>query len=143
MAAAANGVDYGALIALWPTLTPGTTAAKLAQVNAMVVTGTVPGQFTVTGAQLFDAINFAEFTALAPADQTLIMQACQLASTQALAAGAGSMLRALFLAKFAPAGPTITALAAMAKGLSQPWWQANGYHSPFNLEDLHMAGNLT
>jgi hypothetical protein len=39
--------------------------------------------------------------------------------------------------------PTITNLTALAQGTVTPWWQNNGYSSPFTMNDLAAAGGLT
>jgi hypothetical protein len=50
----------------------------------------------------------------------------------------------MFVATFTNlSGPTITALTALAQAVVTPWWQANGYTSPFTQADLTAAGNLT
>jgi len=52
---------YTALINEWPLLPSGTTAQKLAQINAMTVT--VPTVLNVTGNQVLNCINWVEFAA--------------------------------------------------------------------------------
>lgn len=132
---------YTAFVTQWNTLTPGTTAAKLAQINGQTVTGSVPATFPMTGAQLFTLINWTEFMALTAAQQATIWNALHLASAAPLTGGAGTTLGNAFVTNmFPPAGPTITAFAAFAKGLTQPWWQANGYNAPFNTDDCISAG---
>jgi hypothetical protein len=134
---------YTALINEWALLTPGTTAAKLAQINAMTVTGTVPTLFNTTGAAIFSCLNYTEFLTLTTAQQTQLMQVLAIPGT--LIGGSASTLGAWFVAIFAGklAGPTITALTALAQGAVQPWWQANGYTSPIDAADLVSAGGLT
>lgn len=135
---------YDALIAKWATLTPGTTTAKLAQLNAIVVTGSIPTTFFVTGDQIYNCIDSAEFLAKTAAQQTLIMQ-CVAVPGQ-LKGGAGSFLGGVFVAVFGVSGATITALTALAKAISQPWWQATvaqgggGLTSPVSQGDLTAAG---
>lgn len=142
-----NGVDYTALIAKWATLTPGTTAAKLAQINAIVVTGSVPASFFVTGDQVYNCIDFTEFKAKTVAQQTLIMQVVSVPGQ--LKGGAGSFLGGAFVDVFGISGATITALTALAKGISQPWYLATvaqgggGLTSPVSLNDLAAAGGLS
>lgn len=138
---------YDALIAKWATLTPGTMAAKLAQINAIVVTGSVPASFFTTGAEVYNCIDSAEFLAKTAAQQTLIMQAVSVPGQ--LKGGAGSFLGGIFVAVFGISGATITALTALAKAVSQPWWQATvaqgggGLSSPVSLADLAAAGGLS
>lgn len=136
---------YTALITEWALLTPGTTAQKLAQINAMTVTGSVPTTFYVTGAQLLNCINFAEFNALTAAQQQNLLLLC-LNDGQLLGGSANTafLVDGMFLAYFAnKSGPTIAALTALAQGTVQPWWQANGYTGPFSQADLTAAGGLT
>jgi hypothetical protein len=134
---------YTALINEWPLLTAGTTVQKLAQINAMTVTGSVPTLFNTTGAAIFSCINYTEFLTLTAVQQTQLMQVCAIPGT--LIGGSASTLGAWFVAIYAGklAGPTITALTALAQGAVQLWWQANGYTAPIGPNDLIMAGNLT
>lgn len=138
---------YDALIAKWPTLTPGTTTAKLTQINAIVVTGSVPTSFFITGDAVFNCIDSTEFLAKPAAQQTLILQC--LAVPGQLRGGAGSFLGGVFVGVFGVSGPTITALTALAKGISQPWWQATvaqgggALNGPVTTADLVAAGGLT
>lgn len=136
--------DYTALIAKWATLTPGTTAAKLAQINAIIITGSVPASFFTTGAEVFNCIDLAEFLAKTAAQQTLVLQC--LAVPGQLRGGAGSLLGGLFVNVFGGSGVTITALTALAKAVSQPWSQVpvaqggGGLSSPVGVGDLTAAG---
>lgn len=138
---------YTALIAKWATLTPGTTQQKLDQINAIVVTGSVPASFFTTGADVFNCIDSAEFLAKTAAQQTLVLQC--LAVPGAIKGGAGSFLGGIFVAVFGVSGATITALTALAKAISQPWWQATvaqgggGLVSLVSLADLAAAGGLS
>lgn len=131
---------YDAFVAQWVTLTPGATTAKLAQINAQTVTGSVPATFSITGAQLFTLMVWSEFAALAADKQATIWNAMNLASAAPLTGGAGTTLGNLYLSAFAVNSQTITNFAAFAKGIVQPWWQANGYPSPFNINDCNAAG---
>lgn len=138
---------YTALIAKWATLSPGTTAAKLVQINAIVVTGSVPTSFFITGDQVYNCVDSTEFLAKTAAQQTLIMQAVSVPGQ--LKGGAGSFLGGLFVSVFGVSGATITALTALAQAISQPWWQATvaqgggGLSSPVGLPDLAAAGGLS
>jgi hypothetical protein len=135
---------YDALIAKWATLTPGTTAAKLAQLNAMTVSGSVPTSFYVTGNQLLNCINYAEFKVLTAQQQSNILAVCRVPG-QLLGGSANTafIVDGMILDYFPVAGPTIAALTALAQATVQPWWLANGYTSPFTQPDLTAAGNLT
>lgn len=136
---------YTALINEWPNLTPGATAAKLAQINAMTVSGAVPTSFYVTGDQLLNCINWTEFAALTAAQQSNLLMLCGVPGQ--LLGGSGNtafVVDGMILAYFTnKSGPTIAALTALAQAAAQPWWQANGYTSPINANDLVAAGGLT
>jgi hypothetical protein len=135
---------YDALIAEWGTLT-GTTVAKLAALNALTVSGTVPTNFTVTGAQLLNCINWTEFAALTVVQQQSLLQLCAVPG-QLLGGSSNTafLVDGMILAYFTNhSGPTVTALTALAHAVAQPWWQANGYSSPISANDLVAAGGLT
>jgi len=136
---------YTALINEWPNLTPGTTAAKLAQINALTVSGAVPTTLYVSGAQLLNCINWAEFAALTAAQQSNLLMLC--VNDGLLLGGSaniGFMADGMILAYFPNhSGPTIVALTALAQASVQPWWQANGYSSPITQSDLTAAGGLS
>lgn len=135
---------YDALIAKWATLTPGTTQQKLDQINAIVVTGSIPATFFVGGDQVFNCIDSTEFLARTAAQQNLILQCVSVPGL--LKGGAGSFLGGIFVSVFGVSGATITALTALAKAVSQPWWQATvaqgggGLSSPVNAADAAAAG---
>lgn len=139
---------YDALIAKWATLTPGTTAQKLAQLNAITITGSVPTTFYCTGVDLLNCVNYPEFKVLTAVQQSNLLSMCSCpglilggsANTTHMAAG-------LILDYFpAPASPTIAALTALAKGVTQPWWQASvaagggALNGPVSLTDLTPNG---
>lgn len=131
--------DYTAFKAQWATLTPGTTQQKLAQINAQTVTGTIPTLTTTSGAQIFNCIAWAEFNAITAAQQTLLMQVCTIPGN--LVGGSASPFIAPMFGTLAAKMPlTIVALTALAKATVTPWWQANGYTSPFNESDCTAAG---
>jgi hypothetical protein len=134
---------YTALINEWPSLT-GTTAQKLATLNAMTVTGSVPTSFYVTGAQVLNCINWTEFAALTAQQQSNLLMLC--ANPGPLLGGSGNtsfLVDGMILAYFNHSGATVTALTALAQATVQPWWQANGYPGPFNNNDLIAAGGLS
>jgi len=141
---------YDALITKWATLS-GTTQSKMDQINALTVTGSVPTTFYTTGADLLNAINWAEFKALTDAQQKNLLGLCQVpglilggsATTTHLAAG-------MILEYFTNlGGPTIAGLTALAKAQVTPWWQASvasgggGLVAPVQPSDLLQAGGLT
>lgn len=135
---------YTALINQWASLTPGTTAQKLTQLNAMTVTGSVPTSFFVTGDKLLNCINWTEFNALTAQQQSNILALCQVPG--GLLGGSTNtafIVDGMILAYFPIAGPTIAALTALAQATVQPWWQANGYPGPITNNDLVAAGGLT
>lgn len=148
---------YTALIAAWngatqpPTgvtgtaLTGGmTTAQKLAAVNAWTVTGSVPSTIFVTGNQVLNCIDFAEFNALTAAKQTNMLQLCAVPGLLlGGSANTAKMLAGMNISYFPSGGPTIVALTALSQGAVQPWWQANSYFGPINNNDLVAAGGLT
>lgn len=135
---------YTALINEWPNLTPGTTAAKLAQINAMTVNGSVPTVLNVSGNQLANCINYSEFKALTSTQQANILALCRIQGNLLGGSSNTSLLTdGMFLDYFSPSGATITNLTALAQATVTPWWQANGYSSPISLNDLSAAGGLT
>lgn len=132
---------YTALANEWATLT-GTTAQKLAAINALTVTGVVPSTFYVTGAQILNCTNYGEFKLLTAAQQSSWLQLC--ATQGSIQGGASSFAGGMAVAFFTNlSGPTITAMTALAQAIVTPWWQANGYTSPIGPNDLVAAGNLT
>lgn len=157
---------YDALVAKWATLT-GTTAQKLAAINAATVTTATPNQpFPLSAAanvaKTSPNFSWARITqraqavaALPPATAT---DGAILAARTVVATDPGQMidpgLPAAWGAWQAGIGAleavgdlsaadvaAITALTTVTT--SQPWWQANGYTSPVGPNDLVAAGNLT
>lgn len=119
---------YDALITKWSTLTPGTAAQKLAQLNAMTVTGSIPTTISIPGVQVFNCIDYTEFKALTDAKKSQMLAA--LAVPGGLLGGSANtshLLVGMLLDFFTPGGATITALTALSKGLTQTWTSANGY----------------
>jgi hypothetical protein len=135
---------YTALQTEWATLT-GTTAQKLAAINALTVTGAVPTSLYATGAQVANCINWTEFAALTAAQQSTLLQLCAIPGQLLCGSGnTSNLVDGMILAYFTnKSGPTIAALTALAQAAVQPWWQANGYTSPVNANDLVAAGGLT
>jgi hypothetical protein len=139
---------YTELIAKWATLTPGTTAAKLTQINAITVAGSIPTTIYSTGADIINCIDWTEFNALTDARQKNLLALCAIPG--GLLGGSGQlshMVPGMIVAYFPGGGATITALTAMAKAL--PWWQATvaqgggGLIAPVALSDLDQAGGLS
>jgi len=140
---------YDALITLWATLT-GTTDAKLAIVNAKVVTGVIPSTFYVAGADVLNAIDWTEFNALATTKQLNILTMC--ACPGPLLGGSANtthLVPGMIIANFTSNGTTMAGLIALAKAATTPWWQASvangggGLSSPVSGNDLVAAGGLT
>jgi hypothetical protein len=119
-----------------------TTAQKLAKLNAWTVTGSVPTVLSVTGNQILNCINYAEFKALPAAQQQNLLLMC--ACPGLLLGGSSNtafMVDGILLDYFTNhAGPTILALMALAQSTTQSWWQANGYLRAFDLGDIATAG---
>lgn len=131
---------YTALIAQWGTLS-GTTAVKLAAINALTVTGTIPTTFSTTGPQLLNCIKWSEFNALTAQQQSNLMALCNNPGPVTGGSAQVSLIAAgMFLAYFGVQSQTITNLTALAQATVQPWWQANGYPGIFNNNDLIAAG---
>lgn len=140
---------YDALITKWATLNPGTTAAKLAQINALTVTGAaIP--MIVPSYEIYECIDPTEFTALSAANQTIVRDILGMGTVNG---SPGTKTRARIVALFTNAsGPTRLALAALAAKYDTPqipWWQGTvaqgggGLTQPVYLSDLEAAGGLS
>jgi hypothetical protein len=140
---------YDPLIAKWATLTPGTTAAKLAQINALTVQITAHGVATLTPSQILNAIVFADLAALT---QLQVSQLTLLLQGQSVDASFGSVIRLGIQTLFAGKTTTLANLGALVAPfdlpVSVPWWQATvaqgggGYHEPVGMGNLSQAGGL-
>ncbi len=150
---------YTALIAAWNNVTqppPGvtgtgltggmTTAQKIDAVNGWTVTGAIPTSVFFSGPQLLNSINYAEFKALTSAQQQNILLLCSASPTGGLLGGSAntSLLPVGMIIDYFPlAGVTIANLTALAKGFTQPWWQAatgGALNGPVSLSDTTAAG---
>lgn len=134
---------YDALIAKWPTLTPGTTAAKITQLNATTVAIGGPQKITLAPSAILNAIVFADLASLT---QLQVSQLTLLLAGTSVDVSQGTTIRAGIQALFAGKTATLIALGALVAAAdtpSIPWWQANGYTGPFSAPDLIAAGNLT
>lgn len=140
---------YDALIAKWATLTPGTTEAKLAQINALTVTGAaIP--MIVPSYEIYECIDPPEFGALTAGNQTVARDIIGMGTVNG---SAGTKTRARMVALFTNAsGPTRLALAALAAKYDSPaipWATATiaqgggGLGAPVAPSDLVQAGGLT
>jgi hypothetical protein len=150
---------YDALIAKWPTLTPGTVAARLAQLAAITVA--VLNQPTTYGAirkilKTGDNLDWAtiyarsrQTPAFPPASATdaAILGAIMLVSTtdgDALDPTTGAWTKFnVLMANLAGAGDlsagSTAAIAALIT-VQVPWWQSNGYSSTISASDVAAAG---
>lgn len=106
---------YDALVTKWATLTPGTTAAKLAQVNAATATGAAVPMLIPTY-KIYNVIDPTEFGALTAANQQLVRDILGMGSVDA---SPGTSVRARMVAIF-PSGVTRTALNALAATYDSP-----------------------
>lgn len=132
---------YDALITKWATLTPGTTAAKLVQINAATATGASVAMVVPTY-KVYNLIDPTEFVALTAANQQLVRDILGMGTVDA---SAGTSVRARMVAIF-PSGTTRTALNALAATYDSPqvsWWSSAGYSSPVSSADLAAAGGLS
>lgn len=130
---------YDALIAKWPSLTPGTTAQKLAQLNALTVPATAL-KAILAPSQILNACVFADLAALT---QLQVSQLSLLLAGSSVDASAGTSIRAGIQALFAGKATTLANLAALVAPFDSPtglWWQVNGYVRPFDLGDIQTAG---
>lgn len=140
---------YTALITKWATLAPGTTAAKLAQINALTVTGAaIP--MIVDSYEIYECIDPTEFAALTAGNQTIVRDIIGMGKVNG---SPGTKTRARMVALFTNAGgPTRLALAALAAKYDAPqipWATApvalngGGLTQPVYPSDLVAAGGLT
>jgi hypothetical protein len=149
---------YDAFISKWNTLS-GTTAQKLAEINALTVPGPnqdVPASQVIGYLALNGKLSGLQAYAASAPNTTAGVAARELVALFAMPTfstfemsnptiydGVEGFLTAL--AGDPNSGITssdVTALLAMA-ATTEPWWQANGYTSAFNENDLEAAGGLT
>lgn len=134
---------YDPLIAKWATLTPGTTAAKLAQINAITVAGTtVPAIVPVN--KIVNAIVAADLLALTT-NQLLALQVI-LFGNASVDGSPGTTVRAVFQSIFAGKATTLanlTALVAPYDNGTVPWWQATVAQGGGGLVALVQPSDLT
>lgn len=130
--------DYPALATLYGSLS-GTLDQRLATINAMTVTGSIPTAFAVSGAQIMNCLDVTEFNSLTTAKQTIVLQICALPT---VIGGSSSFVGKLFANYYSTmlAGPTIAALTALAQATIQPWWQAHGFYHAIDYGDVKTAG---
>lgn len=150
--------NYSALIAAWnsttqpPTGVLGTglvssmtTQQKIVAINGWSVTGAIPAAISLSGVQLLNCINYAEFAVLSTTAQLNLLALC--AVPGALLGGSSNtalIVDGMFLAQFNHTGATITNLTNLAQAQVQSWWSSlGGLSSPVGLPDLQAAGGLT
>ena len=145
-------VNYALLVTEWTTLTGSATITTpvqaaatpgfLEQLANTTVTGNIPTLISVPASAIFNCLVYSEFEALTAAQQTLLMQV--LAISGNLQGGSASQFIAPMFGALASKMPnTITALTALAQALPAPWWSANGFLAPTNINDLIAAGIIT
>jgi hypothetical protein len=105
-----------------------TTQQKIDKINAWTVTGTIPTSFFTTSDQIANCINYPEFKALTANQQSDLLAALSIQG-QILGGSSHSSLlvNGMLLDYFPGGGPTITALKALAKAITETWCQTNGY----------------
>jgi len=140
---------YDALKTKWATLTSTTTDAKLAEINALTVQG--PSR----PVPIADVMTYLRSNNL-----WLPIKASAAGGTSVGAAAAVDLNSDLRMQTIDMTLPLVSTMLAdlvthtlltqdqantlVAMGTPQiPWWQANGYTSPFNANDLEAAGGLT
>ena len=138
---------YDALVAKWPSLS-GTTAQKLAAINALTVTGpAIP--LIVPTYKIYNLIVASEYQALTAAKQGYVNTILAMGTVDG---SAGTQVSSVLLACFPSGTATYTALVALAASYdapSYPWWSApwsmggGGLSNPVNAQDLIAAGGLT
>lgn len=135
---------YSDLAAKWATLTPGTTAQKLAQLNALTVAGTVPTTVFAPGHELRNAVAAADLAALSAQATGWLAFAW---GTDPIDITSGSLAYTAAVTLFAGKTTTLNQLTAVynkyAAAPQIPWWQSVGSNGPVSLADLQLAGNLT
>lgn len=138
---------YDALITKWGTLS-GTTASKLAQINAITVSGAAIPMIVPTY-KIYNLIVASEFASLIAANQQLVRDILGMGTVDA---SAGTQVRARIVALFPSGTATFTALSALAATYDAPtvpWSTATtalgggGLVAMVAPSDLAAAGGLT
>ncbi len=130
---------YNAMITKWGTLAPGTTAQKLAALNAATVTGSAR-PCVLTPSQIINAVVFADLAALT---QLQVSQLALLLSGASVDASPGTSIRLGVQGLFAGKTTTLAQLGTLVEPFDSPtvsWWSANGYSRPFDMGDVTAAG---
>ena len=136
---------YDALIAKWPTLTSGTTAAKITQINAIKVNGdAVP--MIVPSYMVYNLIDSTEFNALSADLQQKVRDILFMGTIDV---SNGTATRKRIVEIFPNGTITFTALANLAAKYDTPkilWPTATvaqgggGLVGPVNMNDCNACG---
>lgn len=133
---------YDALSAKWATLTPGTTAQKLAQINALTVT--LPSiKALLSPSSILNACVFADLAALT---QLQVSQLTLLLAGSQVDGSAGSSIRLGIQTLFAGKTTTLANLGALVAPYDSPtmlWWQATVAQGGGGLSSAVSQGDLT
>lgn len=130
---------YDALITKWATLTPGTTAVKLTQLNGLTAPSATQ-KAILSPSQILNAIVFTDLAAFT---QLQVSQLTLLLAGTSVDASVGTTIRAGIQALFAGKTASLTALGALVAPFDSPtvlWWQSAGYQRAFDLGDIAAAG---
>lgn len=134
---------YDLFVAKWGTLSPGTTAAKLAQLNASTVAAAAQ-RAILSPSAILNAVVFADLAALT---QLQVTQLTLLLQGGSVDASIGTSIRLGIQQLFAGKAQTLANLGALVAPFDTPppipWWQGNSYPRAFDLGDLAAAGGLS
>lgn len=114
-----------------------TTAQKVTALNGWTITGSIPTTMQTTGLAVLQCIAIADFNALTAAQQQTVLQICAMPQ---LIGGSASLIGQLLGTLFAGKTTTLNAFITLAQATVQPWWQANGYPAPIDINDALAAG---
>jgi hypothetical protein len=130
---------YDALVTKWATLTPGTTDAKLTQLNGLTATG-ASQKAVLSPSQILNAIVFTD---LATFTQLQVSQLTLLLAGTAIDASVGTTIRAGIQALFTGKTTSLANLGTLVAPFDSPtvlWWQSAAYPRAFDLGDITAAG---
>lgn len=135
--------DYVALATLYNAQT-GTLGQRLATINAMTVTGSVPTQFSVSATDLYGAFDAGEWHTLAQTTNPLVARIKEiLALPGQIPVGSGTIANLYLFNVFATSPATLLKLAALAVAQVQPWWQAHGFPHVIDYGDVKASGAVS
>lgn len=129
---------YDAFVTKWAELGAGTTAEKLAALNAATVSA--PQKSILSPSAILNAIVFDDLAALT---QLQVTQLTLLLSGASIDASNGTSIRTGIVALFADKTTTLTQLGELVApfdSATEPWWKNAGYSRPFDLGDVTAAG---